>query len=343
MIHIQAKQLQDIVSKVFVGGGTPQAIADQVAHSLVENNLTGHDSHGVLRISYYVRDLLNGKINPNAEISVVRESATTAVLNGHSIFGIVGARQAMDLAINKARAHDIGMVAISNTHHTGRMGEYVVQAAEAGLMGLVFCRSAAKGGAVAPYLGTSRALNTNPIAWGVPAGKYPPVFMDFATSARAQGKLSAAIDAGHDIPEGWLLDADGNPSTDPHAYGKGGMLLPFGEHKGYGLGTLVELLAGGLTGTGCCIFPSFTPDYATIVMAVNIAAFCPLAEFRQMVDRFVESVKAGRKAPGVEEILVPGEPEWHTRAQRLRDGLELPQATWQRIVDAGAQCSVDVK
>ncbi|MBN2393118.1 MAG: Ldh family oxidoreductase [Anaerolineae bacterium] len=341
MMHITAGRLREVVCTIFEAGGVPQATAAQVTHSLVENNLTGHDSHGVLRITYYVRDLLNGKINPNAQIKVIRETPTTALLDGDAIFGILGVRHAMNVAMEKARAHNVGFVAICNTHHTGRMGEYVVQAAEAGLMGLVFGRSPGKG-SVAPFGGTSRALNTNPIAWGIPAGEHPPVFMDFATSACAQGKIALAVDQGKSIPEGWLLDVNGNPTTDPNDYFTGGIMLPFGGHKGYGMGTLVELVAGGLTSTSFGLDPDFVPDYATVAMAVNIGAFCPLPQFRVMVDAFVVTIKAGRKAEGVDEIFVPGEPEWRTREIRLRDGLDLPDATWQRIVDAGALCGVEV-
>lgn len=342
-MHITAERLREVVGAVFEGGGAPEPVAAQVAYSLVENNLTGHDSHGVLRVTYYVRDLLNGKIDPHAEVTVTHETPTTALLDGNRIFGIVGVRQAMALAIEKARAQNVGLVAIANTHHTGRMGEYVVQATEAGFIGLVFGRGPAKGGIVAPYLGTSRALNTNPIAWGVPAKDHPPVFMDYATSVCAQGKISVAVDKGLPLPDGWLLAADGNPTTDPQDFFRGGIMLPFGGHKGYGLGTLVELVASGLTSSPCSLFPDFAPDFATVVMAVNIKAFCPLPQFRAMVDAFVVAIKAGRKAEGVDEILVPGEPEWRTRERRLRDGLDLPDATWQRIVDAGALCGITVE
>lgn len=343
MVHITAERLRVIVADVFEGGGAPRPVAERVADSLVENNLVGHDSHGVLRVGYYTRDLLNGRINPHAEISVVRETPATALLDGDGIFGIPGVRYAMDYAIEKARASSIAMVAIKNTHHTGRMGEYVVQAAEAGFMGMVFSRSGAKGGIVAPFLGISRALNTNPIAWGIPVDGHPPVFMDFATSAVAQGKIQFAMDKGQSIPEGWMMTVEGKPTTDPTEYTRGGMLLPAGGHKGYGLGTLIELVAGGFTGTGSGLLPDFVPGYATVVMAVDIAAFWPPDEFKAMAEAYIAAVKAGKKAPGVEEILVPGEPEWRTREQRLRDGLELPDATWQRIVEAGEKCGVSVK
>lgn len=342
MVHISADRLCAIVRKVFEGAGAPPAVALQVSRSLVESNLVGHDSHGCLRISYYIHGLASGRVNPHAEVKVIRESAATALLDGNRIFGQIGLRQAMECAMDKAQHHDIGLAAIHNTYHTGRLGEYVVQAAEAGFIGMVFGRGPVKGGLVAPYLGTSRALNTNPIAWGVPAAEHPPVFFDFATSICAQGKIEAAMDESMSLPEGWLLDAQGNPTTDPHEQRRGGALLPFGGHKGYGLSTLIELTVGGLTGTSCSLLPDFIPSYATVVLAINIAAFRPLQQFCQMVDEFIKAIKAGPKAPGVEEILVPGEPEWRTRELRLRDGLDLPDATWERIVSAGASCGVKV-
>lgn len=342
MIHISADRLRLVVREVFEGAGVPRAIAELIAHSLVESNLMGHDSHGVLRISYYIRDVIEGRTNPHAQATVVRESATAALLDGGGAFGQVGLCQAMERAMDKAQHHDIGVVAIYNTHHTGRMGEYVVQAAEGGFIGMVFCRGPVRDGLVAPYQGVGRALNTNPIAWGVPAAKHPPVFFDFATSLAAQGKIEAAIDKGVSIPEGWLLDAQGNPTTDPHEQRRGGALLPFGGHKGYGLAVLIELVAGGLTGTSCGLLPDFASGYATVALALNIAAFQPLAQFCVMVDEFIEAIKATPRAPGAEEILVPGEIEWRTRALHLRDGLNLPDATWGRIVEAGARCGVEV-
>ncbi|MHB0858070.1 MAG: Ldh family oxidoreductase [Anaerolineae bacterium] len=337
MIHIAAMHLRSLVQQVFEAAGVAAVDASQVALSLVENNLTGHDSHGVLRVGSYIDGILDGTIRPGAELSVVRESATTALLDGGRQFGQITARAAMEMAIAKARAHDLGMVAIRNCAHTGRLGEYAVQATEQGCMGLVFSSGCARHGVVAPFLGTERALNTNPIAWAVPAGNHPPVFLDYATSVCAQGKIQAAVDKGVRVPEGWLLDAQGDPTTDPTEQARGGVLLPFGAHKGYALGFLIELLAGGLAGASCALLPEYVSDYPTILMAVHIEALQPLDEFRRMVDQQIEAIKATRKAPGVEEILVPGESEWSTRAARLRDGLQLPDATWQRIVQAGAR------
>ena len=187
-------------------------------------------------------------MNPHGEIKIVRESATTALLDGGLNLGIVAMHKATEIAMDKARDHDLGMVVVRNSAHTGRMGEYVVRAAENGFMGLVFGTGAMPGGTVAPYLGISPRFNSNPIAWGVPAGHHPPVFFDFATSAAAVAKLMLAQDKGQPIPAGWLVGPDGKPTTDPGDWQRGGALLPFGGHKGYGFLFLIELLSGGLVG-----------------------------------------------------------------------------------------------
>ena len=342
MIHITAERLRTVVREVFVGAGVPADNAQRVAESLVENNLAGHDSHGVLRVGYYIDAILSGRVNPHGELAIVRQSATTALLDGGCNLGQVTARRAMELAIGKARVHDMGMVAVRNCGHIGRLGEYAVQAAQAGFMGLVFSSGSAKGGIAAPYLGIGRLLNTNPIAWAVPALSHPPVFLDFATTVVAQGKIQAAIDKGSSIPEGWMLDASGSPTTDPTEQRRGGVMLTFGKHKGYCLSFLVEILSGGLTGASCGPLPAYRPDYATAMMAVNIAAFQPLDEFCQLVDDMIAATKASARAPGVEEILVPGEPEWRSREIRLRQGIDIPDPAWQRIVESGARCGVIV-
>jgi LDH2 family malate/lactate/ureidoglycolate dehydrogenase len=275
-------------------------------------------------------------------MKIVRESATTASLDAVLNLGIVAMHKATGMAMAKARAHDLGMVVVRNSGHTGRMGEYVVRAAQDGFMGLVFGTGAMPGGTVAPYLGTSPRFNSNPIAWGVPAGAHQPVFFDFATSAAAVAKLMIAQDKGLPVPAGWLVGPDGNPSTDPHDWQRGGALLPFGGHKGYGFLFLIELLSGGLSGMSCAPLADYQPNFSAVVMAVKIDAFQPLAEFRETADRLVTAAKEARKGPGVEEILVPGEMEWKTLAIRSRDGLDLPDITWKRIVDAGARHGVTV-
>ncbi|MCD6519300.1 MAG: Ldh family oxidoreductase [Anaerolineae bacterium] len=330
-VIVKADQLRSLVQQIFERAGVPTQTAQQVAFSLVESNLVGHDSHGVLRVSFYLEMLREGRVNPHGEFSILHESATTALIDGGRNFGQVVARKAMDYAMQKAKQHDIGMVVIRNCGHTGRLGEYVVQAAEKGFIGMVFGSGSRPGGSVAPYLGTSPVFNTNPIAWGIPAAQHPPVFLDFATSACAWGKIQLAIDKGIPIPEGWLLDADGNPTTDPTAHQRGGVLLPFDKHKGYCFSFLIEALAGGLSGVGIAASPKYQRDFVLVMTAIHIAAFQPLEQFCQTVDELIAAVKAARKAPGVKEILVPGEPEWFTREERLRQGIELPEVTWEQL------------
>jgi LDH2 family malate/lactate/ureidoglycolate dehydrogenase len=342
MVHISDGRLRAVVTEIFEAAGAPGAVAEQVAASLVLASLVGHDTHGARAITGYIEALENGIIDPHGEIAVVRESATTALLDGGRNFGIIVMHQALDIAMSKARAHDLGMVTVRNSSHTGRMGEYVVRAAENGFMGLVFGTGAQPGGTVAPHLGASPRLNSNPIAWGVPAAEHPPVFIDYATSACAVAKLMLAADKGMPIPEGWLIGPDGKPSTDPLDWQRGGALLPFGGHKGYGLMFLIELLSGGLSGMSCAPLPDYQPAFSAVVMAVNISAFQPLEEFKQRADRLVAATKEARKAEGVQEILVPGEPEWQTLARRRREGLDIGDAIWQRIVDAGARHGITV-
>lgn len=342
MVHISPERLRTVTAEVLAATGAPRQSAEIVAYSLVENNLMGHDSHGVLRISQYTTEIASGVINPHGHITLVRSSAATALMDGGRNFGQLVARQAMELAMERARQHDLGLVAIRNCGHTGRLGEYACQAAEQGFIGLVFSSGSAPGGIVAPFGATSRALNTNPIAWAVPTGSRPTLFLDMATSIVAQGKIVAAIDNHKLVPDGWLLNAAGEPTNDPNDQREGGVLLPFGAHKGSGLSVMIEMTAGGLTGLGPAILPAFTRDYPTIVAALHVEAFQPLDVYKKMVDDFIVALKQSRKAPGVEEIFVPGEIEWRTHAERLEHGLEIPQATWERLVEAGSRLGLTI-
>ena len=220
MVHISPERLRTVTAKVLAATGAPRESAEIVAYSLVENNLMGHDSHGVLRISQYTTEIASGVINPHGHITLVRSSAATALMDGGRNFGQLVARQAMELAMERARQHDLGLVAIRNCGHTGRLGEYACQAAEQGFIGLVFSSGSAPGGIVAPFGATSRALNTNPIAWAVPTGSRPTLFLDMATSIVAQGKIVAAIDNHKLVPDGWRErsgQADEVPATSARA------------------------------------------------------------------------------------------------------------------------------
>jgi len=341
-LHIQAQQLEDYVRAVFVAAGVSEERAAIVANSLVESNLVGHDSHGVLRVGSYVEMIERRSVDPFAEPEIVRSSATTAVVDGHNGLGIVVARQAMGMAMEKAAMHDVGLVVVEHLGHTGRMGEYAVQAAREGFVSLVMGGGPKPGGNVAPYGGTSPVFNTNPLAWGLPASRYPAVFLDLATSVAAWGKIQSAIDKDEPIPEGWLLDAEGHPTTDPRDV-RGGTLLPFGGYKGSGLAFVVEALCGGLSSVSCAPLADYAGGHVLLMWTARVEAFQPLEAFRARIDGLVRAVKDARRAEGVEEILAPGELEWRTREQRLRDGLDIPPAAWDRIVAAGLRHGVPAR
>jgi len=334
--------LKRISTDVLAAAGLSDADAQQVGHSLIENDLLGHTSHGFMRVPIYVSMIQRGDMDPAGEPFIVRQTATTAILDGGKAMGQIVARTGMNLAMEKAREHDVGIVAMRHCGHTGRIGEYTVQAAQEGFLGMGYGSGPSQGGIVAPYGGTSRLFGTNPMSWAVPAGKYPPVFFDYATSKVAWGKIAAAAAKGQQVPEGWMLDKDGNPTTDPDAVRNGGVMLPFGAHKGYGLSMFVELLTGGLAWARCGAVQGWERDFPTLMMAVNISAFQPLDAFCQMMDELVEAVKSARKAPGVEEIFVPGELEWRSRERLLATGIDVPQSTWDQVVETGRSLGVSV-
>lgn len=331
---LQAAQLMGVSVRLLEAAGVPADTARQVAASLVEANLSGHDSHGVIRLIQYVRGIEHGLIDPQAQLEVLRETSTTALVDAHGAFGQIAARRGMEIAVEKARQHALGAVGLRRSGHIGRLGEYAAMAVEHGMIGWVTCNSSPL---TAPYGGVDRVFGTNPFAYAFPRSGQPFV-MDFATSVAAEGKVRVAAAKGEPVPEGWLLDRDRNPTTDPADLYDGGVLLPLGGHKGYGFLMVADLLSGALTGHGCTsLVEHWTGGNGVFLMAIDIAAFCPVEELTDTVDRLSACIKAGRKAPGFDEILIPGEPELRAKAQREREGVHLPEATWQEMVELAGQ------
>ncbi|MEJ5198922.1 MAG: adenylosuccinate synthetase, partial [Anaerolineae bacterium] len=241
-----ASQLTAVGVRLLEAVGVPSPTAELVSRSLVEGNLMGHDSHGVIRLVQYVRAIERGQIVPRAEIEIVRETATTALLDAHWAFGQVAARRAMEIAIAKAKQYSLGAVGLRNSAHIGRLGEYALMAVEHGMIGFLTCNSSLL---TAPYGGVDRVFGTNPFAFAFPRSG-TPFLMDFAASVVAEGKLRVAMAKGVPIPEGWILDKERKPTTNPADFYDGGVLLPLGGHKGYGLLMVADLLGGALTGLG---------------------------------------------------------------------------------------------
>jgi len=338
-----ASQLRRVAQAIFEAAGTPPEVALRVGGSLVMNNLMGHDSHGVIRIPSYLQQIARGQIVPQAQPEVVRETCTTAVMDGHWAFGQVVAARGMEIAIAKAEEQHIAAVGIFRCPHIGRVGEYPTLAAEKGMVGVTVCNSGPPGGNTAPFGGRKPFFSTNPMALALPAGERPPLLMDFATSVVAEGKVRVARNRGKPIPPGWIVDADGNPSTNPQDLYNGGALLPFGGHKGYALALVIDILGGLLAGAGCTSLPGYDGGNGTFMVAIDIATFRPLEEFRAQVDQLFAAVKDVPRAPGVEEIFIPGEIEYRTKAQREQEGIFVEDVTWSQIVEAGQGLGVQVE
>jgi hydroxycarboxylate dehydrogenase B len=331
-----ADQLRKVTQAIFEGAGVSSAVSEAVAKSLVESNLMGHDSHGVIRVADYARRVKSGEIKWDAPTKIDRETPTTAVVDGGWNFGQIVGRNAMQIAIDKAKQNYVGCVSVLNCNHVGRLGEYAAMAAEQGMVGLVTVNAVPAG---APFGGKARILGTNPISFAVPAGKQPMLLVDFATTVVAEGKVRVARDKRESLPPGYILDKDGNPSTDPNDFYAGGMLQFFGGHKGYALAILVETLSGALS--GAYTYDSPGKGNGVFMLAINPGGFDEPAAVQERIDRMFANIKAVPPAPGFKEVLIPGEPEMNNKKARLADGIYVAADTWEGIKKVGAELGVD--
>ncbi|MGP4097617.1 Ldh family oxidoreductase [Nonomuraea sp. KM90] len=331
-VRVLAADLHVLARDLLTAAGVPSGTAATVAESLVEADLAGHGSHGVRRIKPYLDRIEAGVIVPAARPEVVSRRGASAVVSGRRGFGQVAARLATEEAAELAAGHGVGVVAISECNHVGRLGEYAEKLAGRGLIAQVVGNADPT---VAPYAGHRRMLGTNPMAWAVPRAGGAAVVMDWATAAMAEGKLGLLNAAGAPAPEGVLVDPDGRPSTDPADFYRGGALLPFGGHKGYGLSVLIELVGGLLTGTGTACSPEYDGTFGTVITAIDISAFVPLETYVAQVESFCEALRAS--GPGV---VVPGEPEAGTRAEHLREGVPVSVPVWEELGGLAARLGV---
>ncbi len=320
--------------------GADDDAAGIVARHLINANLAGHDSHGMMRIVQYVQEMESGKIDPHDAARVLDEWDTGAVIDAGKTFGQVACHNAMRLAIDKARHSGLAAVTIRNANHSGRLGTYVEMAAESGMIGMAMANGGGSGQWVAPFGGCEPRLSTNPLTIGLPSGKPFPIVLDMSTSIAPEGKVRDYLQRGKTLPDGWLVDATGNPTCDPHQLYAipPGALRPFGGpagHKGYGLAFIVDAFAGALSQAGCPQAGDFSPMHRTglFMMALQIDRFAPLAEFILRISEMSDYVKSSRPAAGFDRVLIPGEFEHEQRQQRTREGIELPQSVWNEVCD----------
>lgn len=345
MSNLSAAYLCQITSDIFQAAGVPETAAHIVADSLVEANLTGHDSHGVIRVVEYLSKIRGGKIDPRTEPEIIDETATTLRVDGHWCFGQISATWIMERLIAKANEHSLAAGALFHCGHVGRVGTYPAMAADEGLIGFAFVNGGGTQPRVAPFGGIRPVLSTNPLAAAVPIDGQPPIVLDFSTSMVASGKIRVVRKKGEQVPEGWILDREGRPTRDPDDYYNGGMLLPAAGHKGYALNLLVEVLGGLLTGAGSLTVPEsgYEVGNGVFFLVINVEAFRPLSEFTAQVRELSKVIKA---TPPMDEggaVLLPGEPEQKKRARRLTEGIPIPDGTWQTIVDTAHDLGIDLQ
>jgi uncharacterized oxidoreductase len=344
---IPAQELERIGTKLLDAAGSPHDESTQVSEMLIRSSLMGHDSHGVLRFVEYVNHMEAGQLKPGGPFEVIQESPSFAIADGHRSWGLLTARKAMNLAMNKARQNGVGTVVIRNSPHIGRLGEYPVMAASSDMIGLVMVNSYGSQDMVAPWGGIEARLSANPVSWAAPTGNEWPFMVDITTSVLPEGKVRVALHAGKKVPEGCLIDHEGKPTTDPAAlYGPPpGAILPLGGivgHKGYGLNLVIELLAGVLSGAGCRGQQKSEVGNGVFLQAIDIAHFIPVAQFVSSVQEMIAHVKSSRTAQGVEEILIPGELEYRTRKLRSAEGIPVSDGTWEQMVNAANKLGISI-
>ncbi|BAU48562.1 dehydrogenase [Sulfurifustis variabilis] len=340
MQRLSVEYVSGAVHDILVGVGTPGDIARRVTEVLVNANLVGHDSHGIIRIPSYLEEVDGKKVLVGERPEIVGETAATAVMDGRSGWGAYAVDRAMTLAIEKARSTGLGAVALRRCNHAGRLGEYVEMAARAGCVGMVFLGYGGRDfGDCAPYGGKSKALLTNPVAIGAPVAGRAPFVLDYATTVASRGKVKVAQSRGESMPEGWALDSDGFPTTSPDAFFNGGFLSHFGGYKGYGL-SLATCLLGGLGG-------AFNPARSVMggiyVQAIDVRAFQDADEYGRRAAAFLDAMRGSPAVQPDRPVQVPGDPEAKVRGERSARGIEVPAGVWNQIVAAAAAHGIPLR
>ena len=349
------QQLYTFTKAIFLHMGCSEADAALATTTLLSADMRGIDSHGVARLVGYVRLWEAGRINPTPNIRIVHETPSTAVVDGDAGLGLVVAPFAMQVAIDKAKIAGTGWVSVKNSNHFGIAGQHAMMALEHDMTGIAMTNASAL---VAPTFSTERMLGTNPIAVAIPAGEEPPFVADFATTTAANGKLEILQRKNADTPLGWVQDKEGNESTDANILKKGGALLPLGSdrehgsHKGYALGSIVDIfsavLSGASYGPWAPPFPAYVPmppDMPGLGLghffgAMRVDAFRPADEFKQHMDQWIRRFRTATPAAGHERVLIPGDPEREMEAERERNGIPVVESVETELKALGEKFGI---
>jgi len=327
--RVDAVRLTEFAAAVYAGAGMPEADARLVADTLVQADLWGHQSHGVLRLGWYLDRVRNKVMNPVTRPEIAVDAGAAAVIDGHDGVGHVLTVLATREAVKRAKAHGIGVVGVRNSNHFGTCMYYTLMGAREGCVMLLTSNG---GPAMAPWGGRKKIIGTNPWSVAAPAGRRAPFVVDMANTGVARGKIYLARNKRLPIPLGWAINSAGEPTTDPQE-AIDGIILPMAEHKGYAIAAMVDLLSGVLTGSG--FLSAVHSPYKTaeksncghLMIAMNIAAFQPLAKFNERMEQFIAEIKSVPLAKGHDEVFYPGEIEASNDARNRKDGLLFPDDT----------------
>jgi len=327
--RIDADRLQEVAAAVYRSIGVPEQDAWLAADTLVQADLWGHQSHGLLRLGWYYARLQSGAMKAVTHTTMEVDAGAVAVMDGHDGMGQVIARRAVDEAVSRARKHGVGVVSVRNSNHFGTCMYYTRIAAQQGCVMILMSNA---GPNMAPWGGLKKKIGTNPWSIAVPGGDYGPVVMDMANSGVARGKIYLANKRRESIPDHWAVDAQGRPTTDPQAALEG-FILPMAGHKGYVMGAMVDILSGVLSGSKFLDkvhgpYDPVNPSGAGhFMVALNVEAFQPLSEFHERMDAYITSLKDVPLAAGHAQVFYPGEMEKMADAENRRLGLQLPSDT----------------
>ncbi len=345
------QNIYDVCMQILMAAGAPASHAAIVANHLSDANLVGHDSHGIIRIIQYVKEIQSNEIDPTAEPEITKSAAATASVDGHHTFGQVVATFATNLAMDLARKHGISVVTMSNHGHTGRIGSYPELVAQDGMAAMMY--TGLFGGPfsrVAPFGGREARLGTNPLAVSFPYKDKTSFLLDFATSVAAEGKFRVYRARGEQLPDQWVISSDGVPSADPNDLYSGGSMLPLGGlssgHKGYALSMMVSFLGAVLARLSGRA--SNEKDFKTgsSIIVIDLKHLGSEEMIASEVEALMLHVKDTPPIQGTEEVLYPGELEARTRAHRMQSGVQVEQATWDTIkgllADFGLATTLDI-
>src|ERR1700693_1999947 len=326
-LGVEIAEIISFVTRGLASVGIPPEEAGQVAALMAESDARGGDAHGVFRLPQYVKQIQEGAVNPRPDIRIVSDQPGTALVDGDNALGHLDMKRATELAIENARQCGVGWVGTRRSNHAGPAQLYPRMVAAQDMIGLYFC--VGNTNLVPPWGGTEVLLSTNPIAIAVPAARHPVISLDMATTNTAFGKIRLKAQRGEPMPEGWMIDREGKPLTDPKRASEG-FLVPIGGPKGYGLALMIGLLAGTLNGAA---FGRDVVDYTVdsktpsntgqSIVAVNIAAFADVQSFKQSVDEVWDVMKSSPTLPGVDEVRLPGERSEQIYRERMASGVPL--------------------